>query len=172
MKSKIIVILALIFFIYFLKTQPTSAAADCAVTNPCRGMLNIVNLDTRPLGKPFNCGQYNGCQDTETKECMMDKIPDNYCVTSTTVSPTSTAIVSSGSAYLKINQQNKVSNVILYSIIASVYMAVVYFAIGIKGGLSFFLFIGCFVIGGIFSYLFSAFETGLIFSIILSLIFW
>jgi cell division protein FtsX len=61
---------------------------------------------------------------------------------------------------------------VLYSVIASVYIMVVYLAIVIKREFYLFLMIGCFVFGAVIGWWYQSWEIGLIVAIVLSLIFY
>lgn len=61
---------------------------------------------------------------------------------------------------------------LLYSIIATVYIMVIHFALAIKKEFYLFLMIGCFVFGAVIGWWYQSWETGLIVGIILSLVFY
>jgi len=61
---------------------------------------------------------------------------------------------------------------VLYSVIATVYIMVIHFALSIKKEFYLFLMIGCFALGAVVGWWYQSWETGLILAIILSLIFY
>jgi len=61
---------------------------------------------------------------------------------------------------------------VLYSVIATVYIMVIHFALAIKKEFYLFLMIGCFVLGGVVGWWFQSWEIGLILAIVLSLVFY
>jgi len=151
----------------------------------------IRNMYNNGRGCNYKCGRFTGVC-AKSGHCVMERVADNLCedtlpnnacgipvanaptasrspTSSPSPTPTQSLLTASISASLSTQATDQL---FIYITISLIYLAVIYFAIGIKGQFKSFILIGFFILGGIIGKELNNYETGLIIAIILSLVLW